>query len=288
MAELKIENVSFTYGKKTPYEKIAVDSVSHTFLQNGITGIIGHTGSGKSTLIQMFNSLIIPDSGRITLDGEDINEDKKKYKEIRSRVGLVFQYPEYQLFADTVFEDISFGPKNLGRTEEEIKESVDMGAAFSGVSHDWYEKSPFDLSGGQKRRVAIAGVIAMKPEILVLDEPVAGLDPAGRTEILKGLKKYVKENNATVIIVSHSMKDMTEYADEIVVMNKGKKVLSGSCKEVFSKREDLINYKLGVPASVRFLSLLEKEGIEVSDSIFTTEELYSWLLPKLRRGSDES
>lgn len=271
MAKLVVENISFVYGKNTAFEQVAIEGISHSFKEKSVTGIIGHTGSGKSTLIQTLNALLIPSSGRITLDGEDIHQDKRKYKSLRAKIGLVFQYPEYQLFADTVYDDIAFGPRNIGLSESEIKSSVYFGADFANVPEKWFKRSPFDLSGGQKRRVAIAGVLSMRPEVLILDEPVAGLDPEGRNEILDGIRKYA-DDGATVIIVSHSMEDMAKYADELIVLDNGHLVLSGSVKEVFNHSDELISLGLGIPKTLELMNILKNNGLAVPDGIYSSDK----------------
>jgi energy-coupling factor transport system ATP-binding protein len=247
MSIVKLEGVSFVYGKKSPYEIHALDNVDLAIEENLITGIIGHTGSGKSTLVQMFNGLIRPDSGRVTVDDEDIWAKPKQIGKVRFKVGMVMQYPEYQLFAETAREDIAYGPKNMGLDDEEIKHRVAKSARFCGLDDDTLDKSPFDLSGGQKRRVALAGVMAMEPKLLVLDEPAAGLDPRGRREILGGIRKYQKESGTSVVIVSHSMEDMAMYCDRIIVMSHGKLILEGEPKDVFSQVKLLQSAGLDVP-----------------------------------------
>ncbi|MBO4343080.1 MAG: energy-coupling factor transporter ATPase, partial [Clostridia bacterium] len=229
---LEFENVSYFYSKNTPFEKEALKNISLTIKDNITTGIIGHTGCGKSTLAQMMNALISPTSGRVLLDGKDINAKDYNTVGVRFDVGLVFQYPEYQLFEETVYKDISFGPKNMGLSEEEIKERVKFAAGFTGITDDMLEKSPFELSGGQKRRVAIAGVIAMDPKILVLDEPAAGLDPKGRNEILSGLVEYRKKRGNSLVIISHSMEDIAVYSDEIIAMSDAEVLMTGTPGEV--------------------------------------------------------
>ena len=220
MNKIEIKDVSYLYSKGTPFEMVALDKINVAFEKGKITGLIGHTGSGKSTLVNLLNGLYRPLSGKVLLDGVDIWEKPKQIAKIRYRVGLVMQYPEYQLFDDTVRADIGFAPRNQGLSAEEVEERVREAAAFVGIDDELLDKSPFELSGGQKRRVAIAGIIAMRPEVLVLDEPAAGLDPRGRREILGGLTEYVKHNDATVILVSHSMEDMASYCDNVVVMNR--------------------------------------------------------------------
>ena len=269
MSVIDVKNVNFIYGKKTPYEVHALENVSLSIRENCVTGIIGHTGSGKSTLIQMFNGITKPDSGSIFVDGVDIWEKPKEIGKIRFKVGMVMQYPEYQLFADTVWEDIAYGPKNMGLTEEEVKERVSNAAEFCGIDGEMLSKSPFDLSGGQKRRVALAGIMAMRPSVLVLDEPAAGLDPRGRREILGGICKYQKESGTAVVIVSHSMEDMAKYCDELFVLAKGKLILQGNCREVFSEGELLRSAGLDVPEIYGVVKALRHKGIDISKYIYT-------------------
>ncbi len=269
MSAIEVKNVNFVYGKKTPYEVHALEDINLSIRENCVTGIIGHTGSGKSTLIQMFNGLVKPDSGKVFVDGKDIWEKPKEISKIRYKVGMVMQYPEYQLFADTVWEDIAYGPKNMGLSEEEIKERVTTSAAFCGLDGETLAKSPFDLSGGQKRRVALAGIMAMKPAVLVLDEPAAGLDPRGRREILGGICKYQKESGTAVVIVSHSMEDMAKYCDELFVLSHGKLLLHGDCKEVFSEGELLRSAGLDVPEIYGVVKAIRRNGVDISKYIYT-------------------
>ena len=271
MAEIALEHVSYIYGAKTPFEIKALDDVSLTVRSGSITGIIGHTGSGKSTLVQLFNGLEKPQAGRVLLDGRDIWEKPKEMRNIRFRVGLVMQYPEYQLFEETIRADIAFGPRNMGLSEQEIASRVKEAAGFVGLEPELMEKSPFDLSGGQKRRAAIAGVMAMRPEVLVLDEPAAGLDPVGRDTILRGVCEYGRKTGSTVIIVSHSMEDMATYCDDIVVMNHGKVHLSGSRDEVFAHADELIRVGLDVPQISHLCALLRERGVALPNGIYTTE-----------------
>ena len=271
MSIVKLEGVSFVYGKKSPYEIHALDNVDLAIEENLITGIIGHTGSGKSTLVQMFNGLIRPDSGRVTVDDEDIWAKPKQIGKVRFKVGMVMQYPEYQLFAETAREDISYGPKNMGLDDEEIKHRVAKSARFCGLDDDTLDKSPFDLSGGQKRRVALAGVMAMEPKLLVLDEPAAGLDPRGRREILGGIRKYQKESGTSVVIVSHSMEDMAMYCDRIIVMSHGKLILEGEPKDVFSQVKLLQSAGLDVPEIAKIITSLREKGVNISKDIYTVE-----------------
>ncbi len=271
MSKLELVDVSFLYSKGTPFQMVALDKVNVKFEKGKITGLIGHTGSGKSTLVNLLNGLYKPTAGKILLDGVDIWEKPKQISSIRYRVGLVMQYPEYQLFEETVRADIGFGPKNQGLSKEEIEERVKEAAAFVGITDDMLDKSPFELSGGQKRRIAIAGIIAMRPEVLVLDEPAAGLDPRGRKEILGGLSEYVKRNDATVILVSHSMEDMAYYCDNMVVMNRSEIYRTGTVEEIFSDSDSLEKIGLDVPMVSKIASRLKKAGIDISGKLYTVE-----------------
>ena len=268
---LRLENVSFIYGKGTPFEKVALDDVCVSFERGKITGLIGHTGSGKSTLVNLLNGLSRPTEGKVYLDGKDIWEKPKEIASVRYRVGLVMQYPEYQLFDETVRDDIGFGPRNQGLDDDEVAERVAEAAGFTGIDEDMLEKSPFELSGGQKRRVAIAGIIAMRPEVLVLDEPAAGLDPRGRREILGGLRTYAESQGASVILVSHSMEDMAHYCDNVVVMNKAKILCTGSTEEVFSNPDLLSGAGLDVPAISKVAKMLKERGIPLEGKLYTVE-----------------
>ncbi|MBQ4327706.1 MAG: energy-coupling factor transporter ATPase [Clostridia bacterium] len=272
MSEIKLENVSYVYSEDTPYEKRALTDVTATIKSGAITGIIGHTGSGKSTLVQMLNGLTRPMSGRVLLDGKDIWEDPKKISDVRFRVGLVMQYPEYQLFDETIRADIAFGPKNMGLDKEEIERRVLEAADFAGVDREWLDKSPFDLSGGQKRRAAIAGIIAMRPEILVLDEPAAGLDPAGRKNIMEGLCAYRDKTGSSVVIVSHSMEDMAQYCDDIIVISDGRVIAQGKKEEVFSQSDLLRSVGLDIPQITLVMRLLADNGINVNTGVYTVED----------------
>ena len=271
MNKIELVDVSYLYGKGTPFEMVALDNVSVNFEKGKITGLIGHTGSGKSTLVNLLNGLYRPASGKVLLDGQDIWEKPKQISKVRFRVGLVMQYPEYQLFEETVKADIGFGPKNEGLSQEEIEERVIEAAEFVGVDPDLFDKSPFELSGGQKRRIAIAGIIAMRPEVLVLDEPAAGLDPRGRREILGGLAKYVEKNDATVILVSHSMEDMAYYCDNVVVMNDAKVYKIGTVDEIFSDSDSLAEIGLDVPVVSKIAARLRKEGIDLNGKFYTVD-----------------
>lgn len=268
---IKVENVSYIYGKGTPFQKLALDNVTVGFEKGKITGLIGHTGSGKSTLVSLLNGLNRPTDGKILLNGVDIWEKPKEIAKIRFKVGVVMQYPEYQLFDDTVWSDIGFGPRNQGLDPEEIKNRTIDAIRFTGISKEILDKSPFDLSGGQKRRVAIAGVIAMKPDVLVLDEPAAGLDPRGRREILGGLRKLVEETGTTIILVSHSMEDMAHYCDNVVVMNNAKIYKSGTVDEIFSLGSELSNIGLDVPLVSKIADELIRRGIHLNGTLYTVE-----------------
>lgn len=276
MATVEVKNLSYTYGKKTSTPNKALDNISFK-IDGGITGLIGHTGSGKSTLVQMLNGLLTPDEGEVILDGVNIWAEPKKIREIRFKAGLVMQYPEYQLFAETVREDIEFGPRNMGLDGDELKSTVERAAAFSGLSPELLDKSPFELSGGQKRRAALAGVIAMNPKILILDEPAAGLDPAGRRDILGGIKKYSRESGTTVIIVSHSMEDMALYCDSIIVMSDSKILMHKPCAQVFSEYRELVAIGLDVPQITRVASALAENGIDIGRDVYTV----NWAAEKL-------
>ena len=269
---LKLENVSFVYGKGTPFEKVALDNVSVAFEKGKITGLIGHTGSGKSTLVNLLNGLYKPMEGKVSLDGKDIWENPKEISKIRARVGLVMQYPEYQLFDDTVEADIAFGPKNMGLDDEEIRARVLEAVEFVGLDKDTLKKSPFDLSGGQKRRAAIAGIMAMKPEVLVLDEPSAGLDPAGKSGIFDGIKRYAEATGAAVVIVSHSMDDMAKYCENIIVMSHAKVAMSGKRNEIFSRGDELEEIGLGVPQMTYLVRLLREKGFDIPADIYTVDD----------------
>ena len=271
MSDIILENIDYFHGKDTPYEIKALDSVSSKIEAGRITGIIGHTGSGKSTLVQMFNGILKPYSGRVLLDGSDIWENKKDIRKVRFKVGLVMQYPEYQLFEETVYKDIAFGPRNMEVSDDEIDTRVREAAEFAGLDAALLEKSPFDLSGGQKRRAAIAGIIAMRPDVLVLDEPAAGLDPRGRDSIFNNIKEYQRKSGRTVVIVSHSMEDMARFCDRLIVMSGGKIVLEGECNEVFSRSEELMSVGLDIPQISRLMLMLKEKGVDVEANVYTVE-----------------
>lgn len=280
-----IDNITHIYMEGTPFEKKAIDKVSLTINDGEFVALIGHTGSGKSTLIQHINGLLKPNSGRIIIDGIDITDKDTKMSDIRKKVGLVFQYPEYQLFEETVEKDIAFGPHNLGLNDSEIKRRVKRAMGIVGLDYETYkDKSPFELSGGQKRRVAIAGVVAMEPKVLILDEPTAGLDPHSRDEILMQIKKLHDEYKVIIIIVSHSMEDVAKLASRIIVMNNGKCVLDGTPEYVFSKADKLESIGLAVP-QVTYLAIeLKKRGINIPQNIYTLEQAKAEIL-KLLRGA---
>ncbi len=266
---LELKNISVIYGEGTPFRKAALDNINLSFQKGLTTGIIGHTGSGKSTLASLMNGLLKPTEGSILLDGSDIWKKPKEMKKIRSRVGLVFQYPEYQLFDETVEADIAFGPKNMGLSQEEITKRVKLASEFCGISERDLKRSPFELSGGQKRRAAIAGVLAMTPEIIVLDEPAAGLDPKGREEILGGLNEYKNSYGATLIIISHSMEDVARYSDRIVVMKQGSVYMEGSVEEIFIQAESLFDAALDLPQITKLFIELKKRGICKDNDVYT-------------------
>ena len=278
MSEIKLEKVSYFHGKDTPYEIKALDDISALIQHGCITGIIGHTGSGKSTLIQLFNGILKPNEGYVLLDGKNIWEKPKKIRDVRFKVGLVMQYPEYQLFEETIAKDIAYGPKNMGLDDEEIEKRVKESAEFVGLSPELLEKSPFDLSGGQKRRAAIAGIIAMRPDVLVLDEPAAGLDPAGRESIFQNIKDYQKQSGTTVVIVSHSMEDMSRYCDRLLVMSGGKIILQGDSKEVFSSAEVLEGAGLDIPQVTKLMLALKERGIELDHAVYTVEDAFEQII----------
>ena len=281
---LEIQNLSHVYSEGTPFEHAAIRDLSLSVERGEFIGLIGHTGSGKSTLIQHLNGLLKPTSGKILYNGEDIWKDAKFTRQIRYHVGLVFQYPEYQLFEETVFRDIAFGPKNMGLSEAEICAHVLRAAGFVGIPEAELEKSPFDLSGGQKRRVAIAGVIAMEPEVLILDEPTAGLDPAGRESILQNIRDYQKAQNATVIMVSHSMEEIASNVTRLVVMNDGRIARTGTPREVFTHAQELMEIGLDVPQVTRVFLRLRELGLDVDTSVFTVEQAKEAFLRMKKEG----
>lgn len=275
---LEVKALTHTYSAGTPFEHKAIEDVNLEVMPGEFLGIIGHTGSGKSTLIQHLNGLLRPTGGEIRLDGEDIWAKPKEIRRVRFQVGLVFQYPEYQLFEETVFKDISFGPKNMGLEDEEVERRVRQAAAFAGIDEEMLEKSPFDLSGGQKRRVAIAGVIAMEPKVLILDEPTAGLDPRGREAILAQLRDYHRQKGNTVILVSHSMEEIARNVDRIIVMSHAHKLMDGIPEEIFSRANELLQVGLDVPQVTKVAMELQKRGLLPDSSVYTIDELVRRLL----------
>lgn len=272
MSVIKTEELCYVYSPGTPFQKTAVDHVSLEIEQGEFVGVIGHTGSGKSTLIQHFNGLLKPTAGKIYLNGKDMWAQDTDIRKVRFQVGLVFQYPEYQLFEETVFKDIAFGPTNMGLSEEEIRQRVYESAEFVGLSTDLMEKSPFELSGGQKRRVAIAGVFAMNPDVLILDEPTAGLDPKGREMILKQISQYHQARGNTVLLVSHSMEDTAKYAQKVLVMNRSQVYLYDTVDNVFSHAQEIESLGLDIPQVTKIFYALKKQGLDVSSNIYTVEQ----------------
>ena len=279
---LEVRNLDYIYSAGTPFEHKALDNVSFALAPGEFVGIIGHTGSGKSTLMQQMNGLLKPTSGQVLLDGVDIWSDKKLTRQARFRVGLVFQYPEYQLFEETVYRDIAFGPKNMGLDEKEVDRRVREAAGFVGLTQAQLEVSPFDLSGGQKRRVAIAGVIAMEPEVLILDEPTAGLDPVGRAEILGNIEAYRQAKNATIMMVSHSMEDVARLTDRLLVMNGSRLAMDGTPSEVFSRAQELLAMGLNIPQVTQVFLKLKALGLDVK-SVYTMEQAVAEIV-RLRGG----
>ncbi|MBQ2412662.1 MAG: energy-coupling factor transporter ATPase [Anaerotignum sp.] len=275
---IKINHLTHIYNEGTTFEKVALNDVNIEIKTGEFIGLIGHTGSGKSTLIQHLNGIIYPTHGEILLDDENIHKDKAKLKEVRRRIGLAFQYPEYQLFEMTVYKDVAFGPTNLGWSKEKIHESVVDALNIVGISPEIYEKSPFELSGGQKRRVAIAGVLAMNPEVLILDEPTAGLDPKGRDEILAAIRKLHEERGITVILVSHSMEDVAKLVDRIVVMHRGQVAMTGTPREIFSHPMELEKMGLAAPQVSYVFAQLKAKGYDVPTDVYTVEEAKEALL----------
>ncbi len=271
MGIIKTEDLTYIYGEGTPFRKVALDAVNVDIEENELVGIIGHTGSGKSTLIQHFNGLLKSTSGKIFIDGDELFADKSKLRDIRFKVGLVFQYPEYQLFEETVYKDIAFGPKNMGLSDDEIDIRVKETAKMVGLKPETLQKSPFELSGGQQRRVAIAGVMAMNPKVLILDEPTAGLDPRGRDRILGLIKDYHKEKKSTVILVSHSMEDVANTVNKILVMNDSKVFMYDTPEKVFAKVRELDSMGLTVPQITRVFDRLKQQGVEFTDEVYSVD-----------------
>ena len=283
MAVIETKNLTYTYGEGTPFVKTAVDNVSLSIEEGEFVGLIGHTGSGKSTLIQTLNGLLKPTSGQVLLKGKDIWEEPKKIRAVRFQVGMVFQYPEHELFEETVLKDISFGPRNMGLSDQEIEEKARQAAQFVGLTEDFLEKSPFELSGGEKRRVAIAGVIAMDPDVLILDEPTAGLDPRGRDKLLSQIVDYHKKRGNTVILVSHSMEDIAKTADRVLVMDDSREAMFDSTRAVFARGDELEQMGLRVPQITKIMSVLKEKGWPV-DPVLTVEQAVRQLLPLLQKG----
>ena len=280
---ITIKNLTHIYNEGMPFEKTALKDINIEINTGDFVGIIGHTGSGKSTLIQMFNGLLKPTQGEVMVNGQNIHDDKVNRKEVRQKVGLVFQYPEYQLFEMTIKADVAFGPKNLGLSEEEVNERVKYALEAVGLDESYYEKSPFELSGGQKRRVAIAGVLAMKPDILILDEPTAGLDPKGRNELFEQLQKMHKELGLTIILISHSMEDVARYVESLFVLYKGKIAYQGTPREVFAHGKKLEEIGLAMPQIRYIMENLKAKGMNISEDVLTVEEAASQLIAYLRK-----
>ena len=278
MPEIRVEGLSHVYSAGTPFEKTAIHDIDLTIPQGQMLGLLGHTGSGKSTFIQHLNALLQPTKGRVLCDGKDVNADKFSRRDIKSQVGLVFQYPEYQLFEETVYKDIAFGPRNQKLSDSEIDERVRQAAAFVGVDEALFERSPLELSGGQKRRIAIAGVIAMRPGVLILDEPTAGLDPAGCRQILDNIASYREKTGSTVILVSHNMDDAARLADRLIVFDHGSVAMDGTPEEVFAEPMKLITIGLNVPHAAELAMALRQRGVELEGSIYTHEQLKAAIL----------
>ena len=282
MAVISVENLTHTYSVGTPFEQTAIRDVSVTLTQGESIFVLGHTGSGKSTFVQHLNALLQPTCGTVKIDGEDINKDKISRRDVKRRVGLVFQYPEYQLFEETVAEDIAFGPKNMKLPKEEIDERVREAAGLVGVDESLFSRSPLELSGGQKRRVAIAGVIAMRPEVLILDEPTAGLDPIGSRTIMENIRNYRQKTGATVLIVSHNMEDAARYCERLIVFDHGSIRMDGTPEQVFARTEELMAIGLNVPKAAEIAAALRRRGIPLEGAVFTHEQL----LRALRQGGE--
>ena len=280
---IQVKILTHTYGAGTPFRRSAVEHMNFDVNEGEFLGIIGHTGSGKSTLIQHLNGLLRPTEGQILLHGRDIWAEPKKIRDVRFRVGLVFQYPEYQLFEETVYKDIAFGPANQGKTGDELDRAVREAARLVGIRDDQLEKSPFELSGGQKRRVALAGVLAMEPEVLVLDEPTAGLDPAGRENLMANIRDYHRNKGKTIILVSHSMDEIARNADRILVLKSAQVLMQGTPAEVFARGEELLSAGLDVPQITRIAMALKRRGVDIDPAVYTAEDLERQLLA-LRRG----
>lgn len=278
MSEIRVEELRHVYSAGTPFEKTAIEDISLSIPEGQFVGLIGHTGSGKSTFIQHLNALLTPDGGRVLCGGEDINRDKIARRDVKWKVGIVFQYPEYQLFEETVYADIAFGPKNMGLDEREIEERVREAARFTGVEEELFQRSPLELSGGQKRRIAIAGVIAMRPGVLILDEPTAGLDPAGCKQIMDNICRYQRETGSTVIIVSHNMDDAARLAQRLLVFDHGRVAMDGTPEEVFSRPEELVRMGLAVPRATAIAMALRERGVALEGAVYTHEQLKAAVL----------
>ncbi|MBC8534130.1 energy-coupling factor transporter ATPase [Yeguia hominis] len=281
-AVLELKDLSYVYGQGTPFCKTAVDHVSLSIEEGEFIGVIGHTGSGKSTLIQQFNGLLRPTSGQVLLKGRDIWEQPKKIRDVRFQVGMVFQYPEHQLFEESVLKDIAFGPKNMGMNETDAQKRACEAAEFVGLKPELWEKSPFELSGGEKRRVAIAGVIAMDPDVLILDEPTAGLDPHGRDVLLAQIEAYHRQRGNTILLVSHSMEDIARAADRLLVMDHGKVAMFDETAKVFARPADLEKIGLRVPQVTKIMTMLHEDGYPVEKGVLTVEQALRQLLPLLQ------
>jgi energy-coupling factor transport system ATP-binding protein len=284
MPIIRVENLTHIYSQGTPFEKVAIDHISLEIERGEMVGLIGHTGSGKSTFIQHLNGLLMPTEGTVFFDGKDIHDSKAFTRDVRFRVGLVFQYPEYQLFEETVFRDIAFGPKNMGLSAAEIEERVHEAAGFAGVDEAWLDASPLELSGGQKRRVAIAGVIAMMPQVLILDEPTAGLDPSACESILQKIQAYRRETDCTILLVSHNMDDVARFASRLVVFNEGKIMMDGTPAEIFDRADELTEVGLTVPVATEIARALRARGVSIPESIYTISYLRKLLLSRKEGG----
>ena len=284
MPIIRVENLTHIYSQGTPFEKVAIDHISLEIERGEMVGLIGHTGSGKSTFIQHLNGLLMPTEGTVFFDGKDIHDSKAFTRDVRFRVGLVFQYPEYQLFEETVFRDIAFGPKNMGLSAAEIEERVHEAAGFAGVDEAWLDASPLELSGGQKRRVAIAGVIAMMPQVLILDEPTAGLDPSACESILQKIQAYRRETDCTILLVSHNMDDVARFASRLVVFNEGKIMMDGTPAEIFDRADELTEVGLTVPVATEIARALRARGVSIPESIYTISYLRKLLLSRTAGG----
>lgn len=285
MADITVESLSHVYSEGTPFRRVAIEDINISIPHGQFVGIIGHTGSGKSTFTQHLNALLQPTTGRVLVGGQDINADKISRRNVKWQVGLVFQYPEHQLFEETVYQDIAFGPRNMKLSDSEVDERVREAADFVGVDEKLFDGSPLELSGGQKRRVAIAGVIAMEPDVLILDEPTAGLDPAGRESILKNIRDYQAAQQAAVVMVSHSMEEIASNVDRLIVMEKGTAVMTGAPSEVFSHAAELVSMGLNVPCMTQVLLRLQQLGVNVPASAYTVEQAADLLEPLLKGGA---